>query len=111
MKVILWNQIKLKITLSLLSLLLIGGFIKAQLQQIATSNLVWNGVTTSTDGRIFVIFPKIKVRKGISVSQVLKDRSIIPYPTEDWNNWQPSVAINEKNCSDEFQKHRKWSAL
>ncbi|MFL9831700.1 L-dopachrome tautomerase-related protein [Flavobacterium sp. ST-87] len=86
----------MKITLSLLSLLLICGFANAQLQEVATSNLVWNGVTTSSDGRIFVNFPKIEGEKGMSVGEVLKDGKIIPYPNEDWNNWQPGEDTNEK---------------
>ncbi|MBZ4187729.1 major royal jelly family protein [Niabella beijingensis] len=86
----------MKITFSLLPLLLICGFANAQLQQVATSNLVWNGVTTSSDGRIFVNFPKIEGGKGMSVGEVLKDGKIIPYPNEDWNNWQPGEDVNEK---------------
>ncbi|MBP0904270.1 L-dopachrome tautomerase-related protein [Mariniflexile gromovii] len=76
--------------------MLIWGFANAQLQQVATSNLVWNGVTTSSDERIFVNIPKIEGAKGISVGEVLKDGKIIPYPNEDWNNWQSDADVTEK---------------
>ncbi len=69
---------------------------KSQLQKVATSNTVWNGVTTSSDGRIFVNFPRIEGDKGMRIGEVLKNGKVIPYPNENWNNWEVGADVNEK---------------
>ncbi|MDQ0593642.1 sugar lactone lactonase YvrE [Chryseobacterium ginsenosidimutans] len=70
--------------------------VKAQLQKVAISNIVWNGVTTSSDGRIFVNFPRIEGDKGMRIGEVLKNGNIIPYPNKDWNNWENGADVNNK---------------
>lgn len=69
---------------------------KSQLQKVATSNTVWNGVTTSSDGRVFVNFPRIEGDKGMRIGEVLKNGKIIPYPNENWNNWELGADVNSK---------------
>ncbi len=69
---------------------------KSQLQEVATSNTVWNGVTTSSDGRVFVNFPRIEGDKGMRIGEILKNGKIIPYPDENWNNWEVGADVNEK---------------
>ncbi|QRY55881.1 SMP-30/gluconolactonase/LRE family protein [Sphingobacterium siyangense] len=72
------------------------GSVKAQLISVVKSEMVWNGVTTSSDGRIFVNFPRIEGDKGMRIGEVLKNGRIIPYPNEDWNNWESGADVNEK---------------
>ena len=61
---------------------------KPQLIPVASSSTqVWNGVTTTSEGRIFVCFPRLEGEKGLSIGEVLKNGSIIPYPSKSWNNW------------------------
>lgn len=69
---------------------------KSQLQKVATSSTVWNGVTTSSDGRVFVNFPRIEGDKGVRIGEILKNGKIIPYPDENWNNWEVGADVNEK---------------
>lgn len=72
------------------------GSVKAQLISVVKSDMVWNGATTSSDGRIFVNFPRIEGDKGMRIGEVLKNGKIIPYPNEAWNNWQSGADVNEK---------------
>jgi sugar lactone lactonase YvrE len=69
---------------------------KAQLQTVAVSNAVWNGVTTSSDGRIFVNFPRIEGDDGMRIGEVLKNGKIIPYPNEKYNDWKAGADVNGK---------------
>lgn len=86
-----------KIQLIAMSLLLaLFNSVKAQLQKVAVSNTVWNSVTTSSDGRIFVNFPRIQGDKGMRIGEVLKNGKIIPYPNEDWNSWESGADADEK---------------
>lgn len=86
----------MKTKFNLLTLFLFFGIANAQLEKVATSDIVWNGVTTSSDGRIFVNFPRIEGDKGMRIGEVLKNGKIIPYPNEDWNNWESGADVNEK---------------
>lgn len=72
------------------------GSAKAQLIKVVKSEMIWNGVTTSSDGRIFVNFPRIEGDKGMRIGEVLKNGKIIPYPNEAWNNWESGADGNEK---------------
>lgn len=79
----------------ILVLLSVRTIANAQIQEVATSQTVWNGVTTTPDGRIFVCFPRLEGDAGMRIGEVLRDRKIIPYPNENWNNWQPGADVNE----------------
>ncbi|MDN5284510.1 MAG: major royal jelly protein [Mucilaginibacter sp.] len=70
---------------------------KPQLIPVAKSSTqVWNGVTTTEDGRVFVGFPRLEGEKGISIGEVLKDGSIVPYPSKTWNSWASGEATTQK---------------
>jgi sugar lactone lactonase YvrE len=86
----------MKTAFSLFIIFSFFGLAKAQLISVVKSDMVWNGVTTSSDGRIFVNFPRIEGDKGMRIGEVLKDGKIIPYPNEDWNNWQSGADVNQK---------------
>lgn len=70
--------------------------LEAQLKKVAVSNAVWNGVTTSSDGRVFVNFPRIEGDNGMRIGEVLKNGKVIPYPNEKWNDWKAEADVNEK---------------
>ncbi|GAB2558341.1 L-dopachrome tautomerase-related protein [Spirosoma aerophilum] len=50
--------------------------------------MVWNGVTTTDDGRIFVCFPHLEGDGGIRIGELKTGNTLSPYPTASWNNWQ-----------------------
>lgn len=63
----------------------------AQLIQVASSNEVWNGVTVSDKGRVFVCFPRIEGETGVRIAELINGNPI-PYPNSGWNNWKPGLA-------------------
>ncbi|SDL93397.1 Major royal jelly protein [Catalinimonas alkaloidigena] len=67
----------------------------AQLEPVATSETVWNGVTVTADHRIFVCFPRLEGDTGMRIGEVLPDGHIVPYPNAAWNNWQAGAATDE----------------
>ena len=79
-----------------ITFILILNNVNAQLELVAESTRVWNGVTTSIDGRVFVNFPKLEGGTGMSIGEVLTDGNIIPYPNEQWNNWRPGDDVSRK---------------
>ncbi|NOW95930.1 L-dopachrome tautomerase-related protein [Mucilaginibacter sp. SG564] len=62
----------------------------AQLIQVASSNEVWNGVTVSDKGRIFVCYPRIEGESGIRIAELINGQAI-PFPNTTWNNWKPGI--------------------
>ena len=62
--------------------------IAIKLIHVAESKEVWNGVTTSDDGRIFVCFPRIEGDAGIRIGELV-DGKATPYPDQQWNSWMP----------------------
>jgi sugar lactone lactonase YvrE len=76
--------------------MLIGSNANAQMEEVATSNTVWNGVTLSQNGRIFVSFPHLEGENGMRVGEILKDNKIIPYPSLDWNDWEVKKDVSHK---------------
>ncbi|MDR6919829.1 hypothetical protein [Chryseobacterium sp. 2987] len=55
----------MKTKFNLLTVFVFFGLSNAQLETVATSDIVRNGVTTSSDGKFFVNFPRIEGDKGI----------------------------------------------
>lgn len=73
----------------------------AQLQQVASFEHQVTGVTVSTDGRIFVNFPRWTEDAPISVAEVTRDGQIKPYPDEEWNAWR-NEQKNQISATDHF---------
>lgn len=69
---------------------------KPKLIAVYQSDMVWNGVTKTEDGRVFVCFPRIEGDAGIRIGEVKKDGKIIPYPNLNWNNWKPGDQVDKK---------------
>lgn len=58
----------------------------AELIEVAQSpERMWNGVTLSKSGRIFVALPVMQGGKTPGVAEVLKDGSLRPFPGGAWN--------------------------
>jgi len=59
------------------------------LEVVAESESQWTGVAVTSDGRIFVNFPRWWPEIPMSVAEVLADGTLAPYPDEAWNDWTP----------------------
>jgi len=65
-----------------------------RLQAVGQSDrTIWNGVTVSADGRIFVNFPALSPRPHESVGEVGQDGKSHPYPAGEWNSWEPGKPV------------------
>lgn len=73
----------------------------ARLQQVASFEHQVTGVTVSTDGRIFVNFPRWTEDAPISVAELSRDGRITPYPDEAWNSWR-NAKKNQMSAGDHF---------
>lgn len=76
--------------------MLLGLNAGAQMEQVATSDMVWNGVAVSDSGRVFVCFPHLEGEKGMRVGEVIGGNNIIPYPDGEWNDWENGKAVDHK---------------
>lgn len=52
------------------------------------------GVACSSDGRVFVSFPRWTEDAPVSVAEVTKDGSLKPYPDDAWNAWRNANAAS-----------------
>lgn len=77
----------LLITALLFSITITNEQTTKKLLTVSRSNTVWNGVTLSDDGRIFVCFPKLEGENGISIAEIKKDGNVVAYPNAAWNSW------------------------
>ena len=59
----------------------------SQLQLVATSDTIWNGVAVSDDDRVFVLFPHNEGNPGTRIGE-LKNGKVTPWPTRAWNAWR-----------------------
>jgi sugar lactone lactonase YvrE len=50
------------------------------------------GVACSSEGRVFVNFPRWTEDAPVSVAEVMKDGSLKPYPDDEWNGWRNATA-------------------
>jgi hypothetical protein len=63
-----------------------------ELVEVASSNILWTGVAVSSEGRIFVCFPRWSRPIQMSVGEIVDTNMIAePYPDEEWNNWAVGV--------------------
>lgn len=59
-----------------------------QLVTVAQSDhLIWNGVTVSKSGRIFVNYPALSPRPIPGVGEIHQDGTVRPFPGGEWNEW------------------------
>jgi len=64
------------------------------LQVLASSeDKIWNGITVSNDGRIFVNFPAISPRPIQAVGEIGADKRSHPFPGGEWNSWAPGKPV------------------
>jgi len=66
-----------------------------ELAEIAVSEYQWTGVAVSREGRIFVNFPLWSEDVPVSVGELNELGEIIPYPSEQWNGWNPKLDPGE----------------
>jgi|FEC22Drversion2_1045045.scaffolds.fasta_scaffold00970_7 sugar lactone lactonase YvrE len=59
-----------------------------RLEEAARFDHQVTGVAVSSDGRIFVNFPRWTEDCPVSVAEVARDGSLKPYPDEAWNAWR-----------------------
>jgi sugar lactone lactonase YvrE len=69
---------------------------KPQLIQAFKSDVVWNGVTVSDEGRVFVCFPRLEGDSGMRIGEIKPDGKIVPYPDQSWNNWKTGDQVKTK---------------
>jgi len=60
------------------------------------SDVVWNGVTVSDDGRVFVCFPRLEGDAGMRIGEVKPGGKIVPYPDATWNSWKTGDEVKNK---------------
>ena len=66
-----------------------------RLVPVFQANRVWNGVTTTRDGRVFVCYPSAD-GPGVQAEEVRPDGSRRPYPDAAWNRgWKPGQDFTE----------------
>ena len=63
-----------------------------RLLPVYQSDRVWNGVTTTTDGRVFVCYPGAD-GPGIGVAEIAPDGKRHVYPDAEWNSWRPKQSF------------------
>jgi len=60
----------------------------ARLVEVAQNDRQWTGVAVSASGRVFVNFPRWSPEVPVSVGELTKDGSVVPYPNEPLNGWK-----------------------
>ncbi len=87
-----------------------GGGEESRLKLIAESKDQWTGVAVSTEGRIFVNYPRWSPDIPLSVAEVLPSGAKAPWPDDNWNTPDSakspstyfvcvqSVYIDKTNC-------------
>jgi sugar lactone lactonase YvrE len=69
--------------------------------EVATFRHQVTGVTVTTDGRIFVNFPRWTDDAPISVAELLPGGKLRPYPDETWNSWR-NASATKMSVEDHF---------
>ena len=64
----------------------------ARLIAVYQAHRVWNGVTTTRDGRVFVCYPGAD-GPGVQAEEIKPDGTHVPYPDAQWNAWKPGQDI------------------
>jgi sugar lactone lactonase YvrE len=58
------------------------------LTKVAAFDHQVTGVTVTSDGRVFVNFPRWTEDSPISVAEVKKGGALVPFPDAEWNSWR-----------------------
>jgi len=64
----------------------------ARLDELHSSRLLWTGVAVSTEGRVFVNFPRWSPYVTYSVAELLPSGDVKPYPNAAVNAWREGAA-------------------
>lgn len=75
--------------LSLLLPVLITAHIDPRLETALTLNTTSSGVSTTPDGRLFIIWNHIDGSTGPHIGELVNG-TFVPYPDEEWNAWNAS---------------------
>ena len=59
-----------------------------RLVPVFQADRVWNGVTTTREGRVFVCYPSAD-GTGVQAEEIWPDGGHRPYPDAAWNGWKP----------------------
>lgn len=70
----------------------------AELEAVASSKKQWTGVAVSQQKRVFVNYPRWSDDVAVSVAELLKDGSTLPYPDRSWNEWKPQSPSDRFVC-------------
>jgi hypothetical protein len=70
---------------------------KTTLEEVAHFDHEVTGVAVSTEGRIFVNFPRWTEDSAISVAEVGRDGKLTPYPDAEWNAWRNVGTLSPEN--------------
>ena len=54
----------------------------------------WNGVALTKTNRIFAAFPRSLGDVTLSVAEILSDKSLVPYPGDNWNTFNPTSSFD-----------------
>jgi sugar lactone lactonase YvrE len=73
----------------------------ASLKPVASFAHQVTGVAVAKDGRVFVNFPRWTEDTPVSVAEVKKDGSLVPYPDAGWNSWR-NAKQDEMTPNDHF---------
>lgn len=57
---------------------------------IYQSDRVWNAITTTRDGRVFVAYPGAD-KPGVQIEELMLDGTRRPFPDQAWNQWKPGA--------------------
>ena len=63
----------------------VAGLLRPVLKEAATSTSRWTGVAVTTDGRVFVNFPRWSDDARLAVAEVMPDGSLAAFPDASWN--------------------------
>lgn len=69
----------------------------SRLEEVAKSNHVWNGVTVTHNGRLFVTLTQSE-GAGMQVAEIDKNGALQAYPDASWNQWQPGADHSNTFC-------------
>lgn len=88
----------LHLLLLVVSTTLIAARIDPRLTVALTLNTTTAGISTTPEGRLFIIWNHIDGSTGPAISEQAADGTFIPYPDEEWNAWNASDPSQDPNA-------------